>query len=199
MSFKTNELVEMKVVKVRMQKRARVLGLLCIATCMIMLAGCQQSLPSPDTWQEYKLGGGIYGVKFPSKPKEVTQSTPSVVGTLKVELHQLEVSRNFALVSSCTQMPPVEAYDVDKGLSAATQGAATNAKSKVKSSTDISKNGVKGKDVYFEGPDNAVMRAKFYISTKGSTPAIFSAIIVSNKKSRLEDEAANAFFDSMNF
>ena len=143
MSFSIDKVTANGIVEVGAGRRSRVLGLLCIAACMILLTGCQKSLPSPDTWQEYKLGGGKFSAKFPSEPKKANQSAASAVGPLNVETHQLDISRTYAMASSYTQYPFVGGYDVEVGLEEAVKGAAAQSKGTVQSSKNISKNGLK--------------------------------------------------------
>ena len=102
-------------------------------------------------------------------------------------------------MSSFTEYPAIAEYDVDAGLVGAVNGAAESGQSTIESVKEISKNGVKGKEAYFAGPEGLVMRARFYISNKAGKPAIYSAIIVASEMSMLENEAANAFLDSMDF
>ena len=196
MSFSIDKVTANGMVEVGSGRRSRVFGLLCIAACMILLTGCQKSIPSPDTWQEYKLGGGKFSAKFPSEPKKLNQSAASAVGPLNVELHQLDISRTYAMVSSYTQYPK----NVEVGLEEAVKGAAAQSKSTVQSSKNISKNGTRGKEAYFSGPQGIVMRARFYITYKpGGKPGICSAVVVATRKSILDDANSTAFLDSMNF
>ena len=201
MSFSIDKVTANGMVEVGSGRRSRVFGLLCIAACMILPTGCQKSIPSPDTWQEYKLGGGKFSAKFPFEPKKANQSAASAVGPLNIETHQLDISRTYAMVSSYTQYPSVAGgFDVDAGLEEAVKGAAASSKGTLQSSKNISKNGTRGKEAYFSGPKGVVMRARFYITYKpGGEPGICSAIVVATRKSILDDANSNAFLDSMNF
>ena len=134
MSFSIDKVTANGMVEVGSGRRSRVFGLLCIAACMILLTGCQKSIPSPDTWQEYKLGGGKFSAKFPFEPKKANQSAASAVGPLNIETHQLDISRTYAMVSSYTQYPSVAGgFDVDAGLEEAVKGAAASSKGTVQS------------------------------------------------------------------
>ena len=156
-------------------------------------------VPAVDSWEEYELGDGKLGVKFPFEPKSVNQAVETGAGPINVHLHQLDISDSYAFVSSFTEYPAIAEYDVDAGLVGAVNGAAESGQSTIESVKEISKNGVKGKEAYFAGPEGLVMRARFYISNKAGKPAIYSAIIVASEMSMLENEAANAFLDSMDF
>ena len=196
MSFSIDKVTANGMVNIRVERRSGVLRLICIAACMVLFTGCQKSLPSPATWQEYKLGGGKFSAKFPSEPKKLNQSAASAVGPLNVELHQLDISRTYAMVSSYTQYPK----NVEVGLEEAVKGAAAQSKSTVQSSKNISKNGAKGKEAYFSAPQGLVMRARFYLTYKtDGTPAMCSAVVVATRKSMLDDANSTAFLDSMNF
>ena len=106
MSFSIDKVTANGMVEVGSGRRSRVFGLLCIAACMILLTGCQKSIPSPDTWQEYKLGGGKFSAKFPFEPKKANQSAASAVGPLNIETHQLDISRTYAICLLYTSPSP---------------------------------------------------------------------------------------------
>ena len=156
-------------------------------------------VPAVDSWEEYELGDGKLGVKFPSEPISLNQKAETDVGPINIHLHQLDISDSYAFVSSFTEYPATAEYDVDAGLVGAVNGAAESGQGTIESVKDISKNGVKGKEAYFAGQQGFVMRARFYISHKAGKPAIYSAVVVASDKSTLENETTNAFLDSMNF
>ena len=149
-------------------------------------------------WEEFQLGEGKLVVKFPTKPKRIVQTSSTPAGDLNIEMHQLEISPTYAIISSFTKYPAVGEYDVDAGLDGAVRGAAENSNSTIQSTQDISKNGIKGRETYFESPAG-LMRARFYIADKKDGPEIYQTIVVASKKSILDDENSTFFLDSLNF
>ena len=156
-------------------------------------------VPTVDSWEEYELGDGKLGVKFPFEPLSLNEKAETDVGPLNIHLRQLDISDSYAFVSSFTEYPAIAEYDVDTGLVEAVKGAAASSQSTVESNKEISKNGIKGREAYFSGPEGLVMRTRFYISNKAGKPAIYSAVVAARDKSMLENDAANAFLDSMDF
>lgn len=187
--------------KVNDQSRARLISRIFVTLFILSFVGCQQSLPDASTWTEYQMGNGKFGVKFPKDPKKVTQQQPSAIGPLELEMQQLEIRKTLAYIASFTQVPAGQGYDIDAGLEGAVQGGAKSSKADIESVTDISKNGTKGKETYMSSSENGgtVMRTRVYIAVGKDGPAVYQAIIVAKNKKDLDNEAANAFLDSMRF
>ena len=145
MSLSANEVSVSGMCQARALRYVGIFGIICFAASLVLLSGCSRKIPSVDSWKEYKLGGGKFGAKFPFEPKKNVETKPLPgFGNLNIELHQLEISRTYALVSSFTKLPSVGAYDVDEGLQLAVQGAAQNSGSSVQSTKILPRTASKG-------------------------------------------------------
>lgn len=150
-------------------------------------------------WFNYIARDQSYSVKFPGQPTEENQSTDSALGILDytIVIYQDDVNRRAYLTSNIVySLEPDQSYDVDRGLEGAKNGALNNTNSVLLSERNITKQGVRGKEIVFRNPQNLLGKAHIYIDVKNSRrPTLYQALVISDRN--INAPEINAFLHSL--
>lgn len=132
--------------------------------------------------------------RFPGQPTAQPAQIPTEVGTLDVTFYVYEEADGAMTIAAITYPIPPDEYDAQAGLDGAVDGAAANIGGTVLSRTEISRDGLPGRDARIEAPDDFFVRALMFVDPAG--PTLYQAQVVGSAD-YVDGPAAAAFLDSV--
>lgn len=151
-----------------------------------------------SSWVSYTSPKGSYTAKFPSKPKEETQTLDTKAGKTDLVLVSYEDRANrraYAVSHNRFTIPQGMKFDVQKGLDGSRDGIANGIGATVSKETKItSKTGYPGREVIMAKGGADVAKARIYYGD-GILYQIF--VLADNKK--LSAPEVDAFLNSVEF
>jgi hypothetical protein len=147
-------------------------------------------------WVLYTHPDKLMSVRFPEKPSENDQDTPTAVGTIHFKLAIFSDGKR-AYVATAVIYPVQGKFDVKKALDGARDQAIANMKGKVISEKPMKLDGFDGRQVLFEasGGDQQHIRGvvRLFVSAKPPSAYMASAMQMTGNP----DPDAKKFLDSL--
>ncbi|HEX7839811.1 MAG TPA: hypothetical protein VF469_20185 [Kofleriaceae bacterium] len=147
-------------------------------------------------WVLYTHPDKLMSVRFPEKPSETDQETPTAIGTIHFKLAMFS-NGDRAYVATAVVYPVQGKFDVKKALDGARDQALANIKGKVISEKPMKLDGFDGRQVLFEasGDDQHHIRGvvRLFASAKPPSAYMASAMQMTGKP----DPDAQKFLDSL--
>lgn len=163
--------------------------------CLGVVTGCGNSgLPPQSEWTKVTSDDGRVSALFPRPPESQSQSVDTALGKLDIKITMYESGSNAFLTSHMTYPVDPAEYDVQAGLSGASQGAARNVSGTILEDKDIEAFGFPGKSILISTPQGAFVRGRIFIDPAG--PTLFQAQVVGTRAA-IDGPDTAAFLDSV--
>ena len=164
-----------------MRARAKVLiGLLLVLAVAPAFA-------QATSWVLYTHPDKLMSVRFPAKPTESEQETPTPIGNLKFKMAMVaDAGRAFLATAVIYPIDPKTKFDAKAALDSAREKMLANIKGKVTSEKVIKLDGYAGREVVFEanGPTGTTIHGSARLFTSAKPPGVYVATAM-----RMSDKA----------
>ena len=168
-----------------------------IGLIVVLALALDPAFAQAPSWVLYTHPDKLMSLRFPVKPTESDQETPSAIGNIKFKLAMYtEPDRTY--VATAVVYPIKTQFDVQKALDGGRDQALANIKGKATSEKPIKLDGYAGREVVFEATDATSRRpvhgvVRMFASAKPPSVFMASALRTSDKP----DPDAKKFLDSM--
>jgi hypothetical protein len=148
-------------------------------------------------WVLYVHPEKLMSVRFPDKPTETDQETPSPIGVIKFKVAMVS-DNEHAYVATAVVYPVTGKFDVKAALDGARDQALANIKGKVVAEKPIKLDGMEGREVRFEATGATAQPAirgtvRIFASAKPPSAYMASAMKMNDKP----DPNSQKFLDSV--
>lgn len=168
-----------------------------IGLIVVLALALEPAFAQAPSWVLYTHPDKLMSVRFPAKPTESDEETPSAIGTLKVKLAMYTES-NRTFFATAVVYPIKTQFDIQKALDGGRDQALANIKGKATSEKPIKLDGYVGREVVFEATDAASgrhFRGVMRMFASARPPSVFMASAL--RLSDQPDPDAKKFLDSM--
>ncbi|HEY0476350.1 MAG TPA: hypothetical protein VGD37_02450 [Kofleriaceae bacterium] len=147
-------------------------------------------------WVLYTHPDKLMSVRFPQKPTESEQETPSAIGPIKFKLAMYS-DGDYTYVATAVVYPVKSEFDVKKALDGGRDQALANIKGKAISEKSIKLDGFVGREMTFEaeGTGSPRVRGVVRMFASAKPPSVFMASAM--RMSEKPDRDAPRFLDSI--
>jgi hypothetical protein len=135
-----------------------------VSLVLLVAAGARAEEPS---WKSFESKEGRFTVEFPGVPRQRSNTRPTArFGTLEQHMFLLEVPNVGVFTVSYMDYPrgAMDKYKPDQLLDDARDNALKIAKGKLLSETKVTMNGFPGRVIVFDGANNLVFTAHYYVA-----------------------------------
>ncbi len=163
---------------------------------LLLLAGCDVNrVPPASEWQSFTTSNGLLTLKFPGEPRVIEKPLSLPQGEVTGEFVAWE-GKKLVFMANALKLPgeaddTVETAEV---LDQMANGAAGAVNGRIAEQTDVTIDGIPGRELYVEVPDGPVVRARILLLR--DVPAIVSLQVLAATRAETNGQAGNDFLDN---